>query len=315
MNDKDKKQLEEAIARVDDWKGAKITYERVTAGVTNPNYKVTVDGKSYFLKIPGAGTEAFIDRPNCHQANLIAAKVGIGPKVEYYFPDTHVEIFEWLEGYRMLNFWDPLKKDIFNAMADTVKKFNDEKEMKLPLKQTAFEQAFMMMRLARERGGYIPPEFPRMEYLAKTIEDAIMTAGIDYKPCHNDHYTANYMYNDETGDLRLIDWEYASMNDEGWDLAIPAGGHFFTEGMDILWCKRYYGDQYDEVKLARVKLYKILADIKWGFWAITQAAGAPIDFDFYYWYGTKIDRLRLFWMDPRFDSWINIVKGKSDFHH
>ena len=64
--------IDEAIARIDDWKGKEIRYERVPGGKTNPNYQVFVDGKPYFLKIPGAGTD-FVDRDNCHAANMIAS--------------------------------------------------------------------------------------------------------------------------------------------------------------------------------------------------------------------------------------------------
>lgn len=52
-----KTNIDEAIARIDDWKGKEIRYESVAGGVTNPNFKVFVDGTPYFLKIPGEGTD------------------------------------------------------------------------------------------------------------------------------------------------------------------------------------------------------------------------------------------------------------------
>ena len=88
-----KTNIDEAIARIDDWKGKKISYEPVAGGITNPNFKVNVDGTDFFLKIPGDGTD-FIDRDNCHAANMIASDSGVGAKVFYYFEDTGVEVFE-----------------------------------------------------------------------------------------------------------------------------------------------------------------------------------------------------------------------------
>ena len=35
--------IDEAIARVDDWKGKEISYKPVSGGITNPNFKV--DGR------------------------------------------------------------------------------------------------------------------------------------------------------------------------------------------------------------------------------------------------------------------------------
>ena len=49
-----KTNIDEAIARIDDWKGKKVTYAPVAGGITNPNFKVNVDGTNFFLKIPGA---------------------------------------------------------------------------------------------------------------------------------------------------------------------------------------------------------------------------------------------------------------------
>ena len=47
-------------------------------GITNPNWKVVVDSRAYFVKIPARGTEAFIDRRCAHAASQIAARLGIG---------------------------------------------------------------------------------------------------------------------------------------------------------------------------------------------------------------------------------------------
>jgi hypothetical protein len=144
--------------------GLDISYEPVLGGITNPNYKVTVDGKSYFMKIPGAGTDAFIDRKNCHIANIIAAKVGIGPATVYFFEDTGVEVWDWVDGIRPMNFGDVYNNEIFLKTTVLLRPFNDYTELKLPLTQTAFEQTFTMLRMARELNAYIPPELKRMEY-------------------------------------------------------------------------------------------------------------------------------------------------------
>lgn len=309
QNDRD---LVKAVNRVTDWQGQEIQFEPVIGGITNPNYKVSVDGHVYFLKIPGRGTEAFIDRKNCHVANKIAAEVNIGPKVVYFFEDTGVEIFEWIHGYRTMTWGDAYNKEIFLKTADLIRKFNNYTAEKLPLTQTAFEQTFLMMKLARENNAYLPPEINRMEFLAHQIEDAIHKGGIIYKPCHNDYWCNNISINDATGDVKLLDYEYASMNDECYDMGIYSGMNYFTEEMDVEFIKRYYGG-WNEEKFARLKLYKILADIKWSMWAVVQDKIASVKFDYMNWYGMKIARLRGFMLDPRIDYWLNVVSGNRQF--
>ena len=48
--------IENFIASIDDWKSKEIKYEQFMAGITNVNWKVTVNGDAYFVKIYGKGT-------------------------------------------------------------------------------------------------------------------------------------------------------------------------------------------------------------------------------------------------------------------
>ena len=56
--------LEGAVAEVAPWHNRAIHYAPVTGGISNVNWRVAVDGEphDYFVKIPGRGTEMFIDR-------------------------------------------------------------------------------------------------------------------------------------------------------------------------------------------------------------------------------------------------------------
>ncbi|HEY5679274.1 MAG TPA: choline/ethanolamine kinase family protein [Pseudomonadales bacterium] len=306
QTDRGVRDLITAVSRVSAWHDSAIEYEKVTGGITNENFKVRADGATFFVKIPGSGTEAFIDRANCHVANQIAAEVGIGPAVAHFFPDTGVEIFDWLDGYRTMNWGDVYDNDVFLGTADLIRKFQTFEDLQMPLVQTAFEQTFEMIRMAREMGTYLPPEMDRMEYLAHQIEAAVERGGIEYRPCHNDYYSMNILIHERTGELKLVDYEYASMNDECYDMGVYSGANYFTEEMDVMFIKRRYGG-WDEERFARLKLYKLLADIKWSMWALVQDRIATVRFDYFNWFGTKMARLRGNSLDPRIDYWLNLV--------
>jgi thiamine kinase-like enzyme len=306
-------QLMDIISRIDAWKDKTCQYELVPGGKTNINWKVTVDGSSYFVKVPGVGTESFIDRKNCHEANLIAQKESIGPEVFHFFPDSGVEIFSWIHDCVPMKFGDVFDANKFYKMIDTAKKFHNHAQLAMPLQQTAFEQTKNMLQMSRELGGYIPYEIDRMEWLFKNIEDAIYTAGIDYVPCHNDLWSANFMWVEENQQVYLIDYEYASMNDAWYDFGIWSAVNYFTEAMQMELVK-YYCGEFDEEKFARMKLYQILQDIKWAMWSCVQAVNSPVStFDYFEWLGSKMARLRSFWSDPRIDYWLNLLKGKPIF--
>ena len=126
-----------------------------------------MDGKAYFVKIPGIGTEAFIDRQNCHQANLITQQTGIGPRVFRFFADSGVEIFEWIEDCTPVKFGAVFEPEKLHKMINVARKFHACKDIALPLVQTAFEQTTNMITMARTSKGYVPDEIDRMEWLVE----------------------------------------------------------------------------------------------------------------------------------------------------
>ncbi len=160
--------------------------------------------------------------------------------------------------------------------------------------------------------GYKPPWYDRIIFLLNTIEEAVNTDGINLSPAHNDLWTNNFMYNPETKDMKIIDFEYASMSDPYNDLGCFSTSNYLTEAMDVELCKLYHGG-WDEKGFARMKLYKIVADIKWGYWALQQSLYSDVKFDYMEWYGVQFSRLRHLWQDPRLDYWINLLKGSPVF--
>ena len=71
--------VEEMVERV--WPGRSAEIAVLGGGITNRNFKVSVDGETYVLRIGGKDTELLgIDRRAEHEASLAAAAVGVGPR-------------------------------------------------------------------------------------------------------------------------------------------------------------------------------------------------------------------------------------------
>jgi thiamine kinase-like enzyme len=301
-----------AINRVEDWKGKEVTYKRVAEGITNPTWELWVDGKHhFFMKVPGKGTEKFINRDIVYKADTAAGKVGSGPAPLYYFPDTKICVYEWLEGYYTCRWAEAFDQEIFFAMIDAMKKFHNC-GADLGLKSNAFDHAWQMIKIAEEGGGIQPYDLDGAKILLERIEKAFKQAGMEYKPCHSDTYIINFMWNPATKDCKMIDFEYASMGDITYDLGIFSVDEFYEDPQDMLIIKRYFGE-FDEQWFARLKLMKLVSDIKWGMWASVQALEAEIEFDFVRYNGWKFARYRSHLVDPRVEYWLNILKGKPVF--
>ena len=71
-------------------------------GLTNRNYKITTPGGNYVLRLPGAGTENYIDRAaEAHDAAL-AAGAGLTPEILYADPATGLMLTRFVDGAETL---------------------------------------------------------------------------------------------------------------------------------------------------------------------------------------------------------------------
>src|SRR5918997_156240 len=64
------------------WPGREVELEPLGGGITNHNFKVSVEGEAFVLRIAGADTELLgIDRRAEHAAAQAAGELDVGPEV------------------------------------------------------------------------------------------------------------------------------------------------------------------------------------------------------------------------------------------
>src|ERR1044071_2654096 len=92
--------VQEAIARVPMWANPQeIEVSELEGGITNLNYRVDVDGKSFHLRIPGVNTELLgINREYEYRANLVAGELGIAPEVVYFIEPEGYLVTRFVDG-------------------------------------------------------------------------------------------------------------------------------------------------------------------------------------------------------------------------
>src|SRR4028119_2404882 len=67
-------------------------------GLTNRVYRIATDRKAYCLRIPGEGTEEYINRRHEARAAMEAARVGVGAPVVHFSDETGICVTEFLGG-------------------------------------------------------------------------------------------------------------------------------------------------------------------------------------------------------------------------
>ena len=119
--------------------------------------------------------------------------------------------------------------------------------------------------------------------------------GVEKCFCHGDTYRPNWMLLPD-GDVILIDWEYAGMNDGIWDLADVSIEGVFTPENDELLLTEYLGSKPDQNEYKHFLANKIYVDYLWTLWAKTRVPydGQPMEDWAVERYARLKDNLRLF---------------------
>jgi thiamine kinase-like enzyme len=297
--------LEAAVSRVPPWAGQALRYRPVTGGISNANWRVWAGDApaSYFIKIPGKGTEMFIDRAAALDASRTAAKLGIGPHVYEFLAADGIEITDFIEGRRSCTHADFRALPLCRTALDVYRSLHGAP--KLALTKTVFDMIDEHVEQVRTLGGWVPDDFAWLDREYRRARAALEASGLDLVPCFNDPMAGNFMV-DAAGTIMLIDYEYASNNDRCYDLGIWFGEMFFDEATELALVEHYFG-RVEPATVARVTIHKALADIKWSTWSMVQQKVSALDFDFFKYGVWKHTRARAVFRDPRWNAWLTAV--------
>lgn len=297
--------LEQAIRRVPPWQGHRLRYRPVTGGISNANWRVWVGDRpgSFFVKIPGKGTEMFIDRAAALDASRTAASLGIGPRVHDYLAADGIEISDFIEGRRSCTHADFRDPALCRTALDVYRRLHTGG--RLVLTKTVFDMIDEHVEQVRTLGGWTPSDLPELDFQYRRARAALEASGLDLVPCFNDPMAGNFMA-DEAGTIMLIDYEYASNNDRCYDLGIWFGEMFFDELTELALIEHYFGSVEPAI-VARIVVHKFLADLKWATWSMVQQKVSRLDFDFFKYGAWKYMRARSVLLDPRWEAWLREV--------
>lgn len=300
------KRVEECIGDVDEWEGKEVFYSPVTGGLQNSNWRIDVAGDpiAYFLKVPGEGTEDFIDRGNSHIAALRAGNLGISPRIVHFDAASGVEVIEFLEGYRACTNADMKKWSITESVLDLQNQFHTIDP--LPVTKTIFDLIDEHLAQVKEHNvplpGFISALLREYTDAGKSFE----ASGLDIVPCHNDPMPGNFLIKDGEP-MKLVDFEFSSNNERSYDLAVTFTEYFYDEPTIIRCVEEVYGAATRDV-LSRCFVSSALADLKWGLWGcINHELNTNWDFDYHKYGVWKLARARDRMADRRWGSWLHAL--------
>lgn len=291
--------IDEAVKKIEDWKGKNISIHQLSGGLTNTNYKVEVDGQPYFVRVPGASTELLaIDRNNEYHNTKAASEAGVAPRVLYHLPEYNVIVIEFINGKTMSK--DSLnEKDMPTRMAQAIKKLNQGPRFLLDFNMFRLTEYYL--NLCSERAIKLPDGYTERIETFNRIEQAMNAKPLATVPCNNDLLAENYI--DDGQQLWLIDYEYSGNNDPTFELGNTCQEMQFNDEQIAEVCAAYFGEAQPNI-IARMKLNMIMSDVGWGLWAAIQASISTIDFDFWGWaierWGRAVEKMD----SSDFENWL-----------
>jgi thiamine kinase-like enzyme len=301
---------EAAIARIPDWEGLDVQVETLGGGITNHNYVVTVTGRAdlpwggkYVMRIPGQGSDLFIDRQVEHRNALAASAAGVSPPVLYSLEPEMCTVVPFIEAQTMHPEDLAGHRDRLEKVVDAVRQYHDKATFVNEI--YVFDMIRDYLDIARGVDATFPEDMDWMLELSDRIEQAMKRNPPANVACHCDLLSENFML-EPGGRMWVIDWEYGGQTDPYFDLGDFCVEHPLSEEEERFIITRYCGG-FAEVAYARMMLHKIVADLWWSIWAMIQVRKSNLDFDFYEYGMNRVRRLHENAAKPAFTSWLETV--------
>jgi thiamine kinase-like enzyme len=301
--------LERAVGRVPQWRGSDIRYASLVGGLVNQNWLVEVENhpRKYFVKVPGAGSEEFINRVVANEAARNAHAMAIAPEVVFFDPKDGVEISEFLEDYRACTNADFANPAIQREVLEIYNRLHTGPS--LGMTKTIFDMIEEHIEQGRGLGSHFPADMPWIEHRCRQAKDAFVASGLDLAPCFNDPMPGNFLVSGDPAipkPMKLIDYEFASNNERSYELGVLFAEMFFDEDLILRLIKQYAGAVRRQF-VARVMVNRALADVKWASWAVVNRKLNDWDFDYQKYGVWKYRRARAVMCDSRWESWLRAV--------
>ncbi len=296
-----------ALRRVPGYaEGARDARAERLGGLTNIVWRVDLHGGPVVLRLPGAGTEAYIDREVEAHNSRVAAGVGVSPEVLWCDPSSGVLLTRHVEGVTMTPELFRARPGAPGRAARAFRRLHSSGGV-FRFRFEVFAMIDEYLGVLSGLGTDLPEGYHAVVAEAGTVRAAMAAHPVELAPCHCDPLCENFL---DTGErMWIVDWEYSGMNDPLWDLgdlSVEAGfGPAEDREMLEAWC----GGPPTPAQAGRMVLHKAMCDLLWTLWGLIQHGnGNPAD-DFWAYATGRFDRCRALMASPDFAEALESVRA------
>lgn len=273
------------IAALPCWQGD-VDIAPISGGITNQNFKVTDQGRAYFVRlgedIPIHGVMRF----NELNASRAASRAGISPDV--IFHQDGVLVLRFIDGETLTeaSFEDD---KVVEKSVELVKRCHYElpKYLEGPaLTFWVFQVVAQYVNTLQAGNSRMIPQLPELQKIAQNLSDGVGEIRLTFG--HNDLLPANFISDGHR--LWLIDWDYAGFNSALFDLGGLSSNNSFTEAQEKMMLELFYTEQTSRGLWKKYQAMKCASLLRESMWSMVSELYSDIKFDFEAYTQENLDR-------------------------
>ncbi len=190
-----------------------VNVEVLKKGMTNRSFMFTCKDQKYIMRIPGEGTGQLINRKQEADVYSVIRDKGLCDDIIYINPENGYKITKYIENARVC---DPFNDEDVRICMKKLKEFhrmhlNVDHEFKI-FNLIDFYESLWNGKKSIYR------DYEKTKENVLSLQSYINSIEKDYCLTHIDAVPDNFLITKD--DIRLIDWEYAGMQDPHVDLAM-----------------------------------------------------------------------------------------------
>jgi thiamine kinase-like enzyme len=257
------------------------------------------------VRLPGKGTEEYIDRANEAVAAREAARAGVSPDVLHVDPATGVMVTRFISDTVTMTPEAFRSRPGSPARAGKAFLTLHTSGVVFPARFELFTMIDDYLRVLSTKDVALPPGYHDVVSEAETVRAVLDAHPVATVACHCDPLCENFL--DDGTRMWIVDWEYSGMNDPMWDLGDLSVEGGFGPDQDDEMLAAYFGGPVPEEDRARMVIYKAMCDLLWTLWGLIQLAnGNPAD-DFRAYADGRFARCKALMATPGFARQVTVL--------
>ena len=250
------------------------------------------------LRIPGKGTEEYINRRHEAQAARETARVQVSPAVLHFDTHSGVMLTRLVEAALTMTPEQFRIRPGAPARAGAVLRQLHRSDAVFNFRFELFAMIDEYLRVLAGKQTQLPAGYHEVVTEAGAVRRALEARALPSAACHCDPLCENFL---DVGDrMWLVDWEYSGMNDPLWDLGDLSVEGGFDASQDEQMMQAYFGGEARAAERGRIVIYKAMCDLLWTLWGLIQHANRnPVD-DFWAYSVQRFERCKNLLATPEF---------------